>query len=155
MDSDLESRAPSPSSDIALSSNNIDTFLEDITVDIADENESSLMSENKLKRSNSISSMQSRKRGRSSAQENAADTAAKGMEKLADSIGAPQQTRFDQCIKILNDMKDSEAITAKDFFKVSRAFLKESEQYWALFFGMSEDLRLEWLTEENLLDINY
>ena len=49
MDSDLESRAPSPSSDIALSSNNIDPFLEDITVDIADENESSLMSENKLK----------------------------------------------------------------------------------------------------------
>jgi len=41
-----------------------------------------------------------------------------------------------------------------NFFRVSRAFLKESEYYWGLFSGMGEDMQLEFLMEENLLDMN-
>ena len=51
-------------------------------------------------------------------------------------------------------MKNDGEITAKDFLRVSRAFLKESEYYWALFSGMGEDMRLDFLMEENLLDMN-
>jgi hypothetical protein len=104
------------------------------------------------------SSHSGRKRGKRSAQEKAADTAAQGMEKLAMSIVAPQppqQTRFDQCIEVLNDMKNDGDITNKDFFRVSRAFLKESDRYVALFFGMSADMRVEWLTDEGLLEALY
>ena len=51
-------------------------------------------------------------------------------------------------------MKNDEEITGKDFLHISRAFLKESEYYWALFTGMGDDMQLEFLTEENLLNKN-
>ena len=80
------------------------------------------------------------------------------MERLAASMEAPlppQQTRFDECVEIFQIMKNDGEITGKDFLRVSRAFLKESEYCWALFSGIGEDMRLELLMEENLLDINY
>ena len=87
------------------------------------------------------------------AQENAAITAAEGMNSLASSIIAPQLTRFDQCMEILKEMESNNEITSTDLFRISRAIMKESEHYAALFFGLPAKLRLEWLRDENLLDI--
>lgn len=80
------------------------------------------------------------------------------MTALGDSIKAanamllaPRQTRFDQCLELLNDMLKDEKISTPDYFRISNFFMKK-EQYAALFVGMSEDIRIKWLIEENLLD---
>jgi len=119
---------------------------------LKDEDENSPL-EYKLKRarSPSVSSTKSRKRG--SAQENAAITAAKGMNSLASSMIAPQLTRFDQCMEVLKEMESNDEITSTELFRISRAIMKESEHYAALFFGLPAKLRLEWLRDENLLDL--
>lgn len=58
-------------------------------------------------------------------------------------------------MEILNDLKNNEKIINKDFFRISRVFLKESEYYWALFFGMSADMRVEReIIERNLRDLH-
>ncbi len=155
------STTPTPSSPSAASPvpDNINPLLEfdDIMVEIPNEDAYPPKADNKLKRSSSVGSMSSRKRGKRSTQENAAEISAKGMERLAASMEAsllPQRTRFDECVEILRIMKNDGEITAKDFLHVSQAFLKESEYYWALFSGMGEDMRLDFLMEENLLDMN-
>ena len=119
---------------------------------LKDENKNSLL-EYKSKRAHSasVSSVKPQKRG--SAQENAAITAAEGMNSLASSMIAPQLTRFDQCMEILKEMESNNEITSTDLFRISRAIMKESEHYAALFFGLPAKLRLEWLRDENLLDI--
>jgi hypothetical protein len=63
---------------------------------------------------------------------------------------APRQTRFDQCLELLNHMLKEEKISIQDYFQISRFFM-EKEQYAALFVGMSEDIRIKWLIEENLI----
>ena len=64
---------------------------------------------------------------------------------------APHQTRFDQCLGLLNDMLKDDKISTQDYFRISSVFMKK-EQYAALFVGMSEDIRIKWLIEESLLD---
>ena len=64
---------------------------------------------------------------------------------------APQLTRFDQCMDILREMESNNEITSTDLFRISRAIMKETEHYAALFFGLPTKLRLEWLRDENLL----
>lgn len=131
-------------------SNSIDPYLDDITLLKDDKEGSPLEHKSKRSRSVSVSSMKPRKRG-VSAQENAAITAAEGMSSLASSMIAPQLTRFDQCMEILKDMENNDEITGTELFRISRAIIKESEHYAALFFGLPAKLRREWLREENLL----
>ena len=50
-------------------------------------------------------------------------------------------------------MESDDEITSTDLFRISRAIMKESEHYAALFFGLPAKLRLEWLQEENLLSM--
>ena len=80
------------------------------------------------------------------------------MTALGDSIKAAnamllasRQTRFDQCLELLNDMLKDEKISTQDYFRIGDFFMKK-EQYAALFVGMSEDIRIKWLIEESLLD---
>ena len=61
---------------------------DDIMVDIPNEDAYPLKADNKLKRSSSVGSMSSRKRGKRCTQENAAEISAKGMERLAASMEA-------------------------------------------------------------------
>ena len=109
---------------------------------LKDEDENSPL-EHKSKRaqSASVDSAKSRKRG--SAQENAAITAAEGMNSLASSMTAPQLTRFDQCMEILKEMESNDEITSTDLFHISRAIMKESEYYVTLFFSLPAKLRFE------------
>ena len=96
----------------------------------------------------------SRKRTRISVYETAAHTTADGMMSLGESIKdaqlLPQQTRFDQCIEVLNEMKVRDDISSKEYFGIVHVFM-DKEQYAALFYGMTADLRMEWLAEEGLL----
>ena len=80
------------------------------------------------------------------------------MTALGDSIKAANamllascQTRFDQCLELLNDMLKDEKISTQDYFRIGDFSMKK-EQYAALFVGMSEDIRIKWLIEESLLD---
>ena len=50
-------------------------------------------------------------------------------------------------------MESNDEITSTDLFHISRAIMKESEHYAALFFGLPAKLRLEQLRDENLLDL--
>jgi hypothetical protein len=129
----------------------IDPYLDNIT-SLNDEPDMSPPEyRSKRARSASVSSVKPRKRA--SAQENAATTAAEGMNTLASSMVAPQLTRFDQCMEVLKEMESDDEITSTDLFRISRAIMKESEHYAALFFGLPTKLRLEWLQEENLLSM--
>jgi len=58
-------------------------------IEIPNEEDYSPKAGNKLKRSGSVGSISSRKQGKGSAQENAAEISAKGMERLAASMEAP------------------------------------------------------------------
>lgn len=98
-----------------------------------DEN-STLEYKSKWTCSSSVSSIKSQKQ--SSVQENAALTAAEGMNCLAAGIVAPQLTCFDQCMEILREMESNDKITSTDLFWISCAIMKESEHYAALFFGL-------------------
>ena len=91
--------------------------------------------------------------------ETAATTAADGMMLLGASIKDAQllssQTKFDQCVEILNGMlKGENGISNKDYFRIVREFMEKekSEYYPALFVGMDASLRKEWLIEEKLLE---
>jgi hypothetical protein len=129
----------------------IDPYLDDVTP-LNDEPEGSPL-EYTSKRARSVSITGVKPHKRASAQENAAITAAEGMSTLASSIVAPQLTRFDQCMEVLKEMESDDEITSTDLFRISRAIMKESEHYAALFFGLPAKLRLEWLQEENLLSV--
>jgi len=59
------------------------------------------------------------------------------------------QTRFDQCLELLNNMLKDEKIPTQDYFQIS-GFFMEREQHAALFIGMSEDIRIKWLIENSL-----
>ena len=56
-------------------------------------------------------------------------------------------------MEILKEMESNDEITSTELFRISGAIMKESEHYAALFFGLPAKLRLEWLRDENLLDI--
>jgi len=86
------STTPTPSSPSAASPvpDNINSLLEfdDIMVEIPNEDAYPPKADNKLTRASSVESMSSRKRGKHSAQENATEISAKGMERLAASMEA-------------------------------------------------------------------
>lgn len=54
-----------------------------------------------------------------------------------------QLTYFDQYMKILKEMENNEEIINMNLFRISRAIMKKSEHYTALFFDLSAKLRLE------------
>jgi hypothetical protein len=94
------------------------------------------------------------KRMRGSAYENAASKAAEGMALLGQSIkeaqlipNPPPQTRLDQCLDILNDMKNQGTIMKNEYFGICSK-LMENDRYAVMFYGISEDFRLEWLLSE-------
>ena len=96
-----------------------------------------------------LNASSSKKKARTSVYENAAYTAADGMTFLGTSIKeaqqlliSPPQTRFDQCLQVLNEMKGEGSITSKDYFRICRVFM-DKESYSALFIEMAVDLRLE------------
>jgi len=109
------------------------------------------------KRSLSTSSRSgtSAKSRRISVYQTATDITAEGMHDLSEGIAnafmAPQQppiTWFDQCLPILNDMRAEGELDDSDYFRYSTLLMKD-ERLAALFFRMTEDLRLTWLKEYN------
>ena len=134
------------------------------TVDVEeDENlhvfDEPVIEDNKLKRSTSSATPfgidSARKKGRGSVYENAAAATADGMTFLGMSIKEaaliPPDTRFDQCMEILNEMRDDGHLSSTHYFCICDMFL-EKEKYQAMFYRMPSDLRLEWLTKQGLLD---
>ena len=95
-----------------------------------------------------------RKRVRTSVYETAASTAADGMAMLGEQIKAAlksaPETKFDQCLKIMNEMLNDSIISAESYFNISRA-LMDNERYAAMFSGMVPELRMEWLRQEGLV----
>lgn len=128
-----------------------DIYLDE-TIPLKDQDDSSPL-EYKSKRSRSPSTSSGKSRKRVSTQERAAVTAAEGMTSLASSMISPQLTRFDQCMEVLREMETDNEITSTDLFRISRAIMKETEYYAALFVGLPTKLRLEWLRDENLLHV--
>jgi hypothetical protein len=89
--------------------------------------------------------------------ETAADTTADGMISLGKSIKdaqlLPSKTRFDQSLEVLNEMKKDGSISSREYFGIVRAFTEQGkDHYSALFVGMTSDLRIEWLVDEELLN---
>ena len=95
-----------------------------------------------------------RKRVHTSVYETAASTAADGMTMLGEQIKAAlksaPETKFDQCLKIMNEMLNDSIISAESYFNISRA-LMDNERYAAMFSGMVPELRIEWLRQEGLV----
>ena len=48
-------------------------------------------------------------------------------------------------------MNSEEVINSKEYFRINRA-LQKKDSYAAMFSGMSDSLRMEWLRDENLID---
>ena len=106
-------------------SNYINTSTENTSIEDLDED----YLENRTKRSMSVSSDSIKKRRKISAHENAANIAAKSMKFLVTKIIkaqqisiTSQQTRFDQCMKILNEMKTEKKISSNDYFRICQTF---------------------------------
>lgn len=130
---------------------------EDENVHVYDE---PVIEDNKLKRPRSSATPfgidSARKKGRNSVYENAAAATADGMTFLGTSIREaaliPPDTRFDQCMVILNEMRDDGYLLSNaHYFRICDMFL-EKEKYQAMFYSMASDLRLEWLTKQGMLD---
>ena len=86
----------------------------------------------------------------------AAETTKKGMQELGDRMNMamaasqlPSTTRFDQCLPILSLMRKEGSLTKEDYLQYCR-FLMQNEKHAAMFIGMDEDLRMEWLEMEYL-----
>jgi hypothetical protein len=90
---------------------------------------------------------------RISTYQTAADIAADGMRDLSQGIvqalttaQPPPITRFDQCLPLLNEMREEGKLNDDDYFLYCTVLMKD-ERCAALFVGMAEDLRLTWLKE--------
>ena len=130
-------------------SNVINILREDISIEDLDENSSSYL-ENKMKRLISISSSSIRKQRDISTYENTTNTATRSMKFPCISIievqqisVTPQQMRFDQYMKILNEMETEKKISSDDYFDICRAFMKGLENYSILFADMKPDFRVK------------
>jgi hypothetical protein len=112
--------------------------------------------DNKMKRSRSVASfsIESRKKSRGSVAENAALTTADRMTFLGTSIKEAAlvvpETRFDQCIQIVNQMRNDKLVGDASYFQIVQMFM-DKEKYPALFYAMTPDLRLEWLARQGVL----
>jgi hypothetical protein len=110
----------------------------------------------KQKRTTPSVSSSVRKRRRTSVYETAAETTADGIMSLGASIKdaqlLPPKTRFDQAVEVLNELKKDGSISSKEYFGIVKALNEQGkEHYSALFVGMTSDLRIEWLLEEELI----
>jgi hypothetical protein len=76
---------------------------------------------------------------------------AEGMKEAQVLSKAPIKTHFDLCLEILNKMNSEEVINSKEYFRISRV-LQKKDSYAAMFSGMSDSLRMEWLRDEDLID---
>lgn len=78
----------------------------------------------------------------------AADIAADGLRDLSSGIAsamiAPQTTKFDQCLPLLNKLRDDEDLEDHDYFRFCD-FLMGNQTYASMFSGMAKDLRFKWL----------
>ena len=132
---------------------------DDVEISVVDDNSEENDSKLAVKRAASSSSSP-KKRRRTSVYETAAITAADGMAILGanikDSQLLPSQTRFDQCVSILNEMQVEQSISSEDYFRISERLMEKEfgEQHCAFFAGMSAELRMQWLTKKGLLDIS-
>jgi hypothetical protein len=158
-----ESRPESPSSPSIQGEDNLDPELDlnnsgDIDAEDDPFDESILISDNKMKRSGSVVTpgMESnRKKSRGSVAENAASTTADGMKflgtKITEAALVVPDTRFDQCVRIVNQMKTDGLLGDDSYFRIVQMLL-ENEQYSRLFFAMTPDLRLLWLARQGVLE---
>ena len=94
------------------------------------------------------------KRVRTSVYETAASTAADRMAMLGEQIKAvlksAPETKFDQCLKIMNEMLNDSIISAESYFNISQA-LMDNERYAAIFSSIVPELRIEQLRQEGLV----
>jgi hypothetical protein len=97
--------------------------------------------------SNKATEASSAKR-RSSAFLGAANIAADGLRDLSSGIASalivPQATKFDQCLPLLNKLRDDEDLEDHDYFRFCD-FLMRNQTYASMFYGMIKDLRFKWL----------
>ena len=74
-----------------------------------------------------------------------------GMAILGEQIKAvlksAPETKFDQCLKIMNEMLNDSIISAESYFNISRA-LMDNERYVAMFSSMIPELRVQLLRQE-------
>lgn len=92
---------------------------------------------------------------RTSAQQSAAKLAKEGMQDLGECMKAamvraaelPSITRFDQCLPLLSQMREKGELSKENYLQYSR-LLRSDEKLAAMFVGMDEDLRVEWLEME-------
>jgi hypothetical protein len=133
-----------------------DNFEANSTVHCKDSSEEEELEDIKRKRATPSVSSSVRKRRCTSVYETAAESTANGMISLGASIKdaqlLPRKTRFDQAVEVLNEMKKDGSIVSKEYFGIVKAFNEQGkEHYSALFVGMTSDLRIEWLLEEELI----
>jgi len=87
--------------------------------------------------------------------QSAAKLAKEGMQELGECMKAamirapelPTITRFDQCLPLLSQMRETMELDKTNYLKYSR-LLRNDDKLAAMFVGMDDDLRLEWLEEE-------
>lgn len=68
---------------------------------------------------------------------------------MASSAELPGITRFDQCLPVLSLMRKEGTLSNEEYLKYSK-LLRKDEKLAAMFVGMDEDLRKEWLETEYL-----
>ncbi len=141
-DSDLDSPIPPESS-------KIEPGTEPSDVEEIDDYKQLLMKEGlRKKRSSSKATGAPSAKRRSSIFLGAADIAADGLRDLSSGIvsamSAPQTTKFDQCLPLLNKLRDDEDLEDHDYFHFCD-FLMGNQTYTSMFYGMAKDLRLKWL----------
>jgi hypothetical protein len=104
---------------------------------------------------NTRDSTPANKSRRISVHQSSAKLAKEGMQELGECMKAamvrapelPTITRFDQSLPILSQMRETGALNGSDYLKYCR-LLRSDEKLAAMFVGMDEDLRLEWLESE-------
>lgn len=91
---------------------------------------------------------------RISVHQSAAETAKEGMKDLGESMIAsmaasrlPSTTRFDQCLPLLSLMRSEGRVTNGEYLQYCKLLMQDVNRA-AMFVGMDEDLRAEWLESE-------
>lgn len=86
---------------------------------------------------------------RTSVHHSAAMLAKEGMQNLGECMKAAMAsiTRFDQCLPLLSQMREEGILSKGDYLQYSR-LLRNDEKLAAMFVGMDNDLRVEWLELE-------
>jgi hypothetical protein len=125
-----------------------DSLAKLLTLSEYSEREEEELMNSKIKQAASSISSSVRKRRCISVYETAAEMTADGMISLGTSIKdaqlLPPQTRFDQAIEVLNEMKKDGSISSQAYFAIVKAFNEQGKEHYSAFFvGMTADLRIE------------